>query len=199
MSTVSVDRSQSRQYEADARRYFSVSQVCQVLTGDPYAYGSVDAMQRGTALHAWFAWAVLAYGGTEEVTVPDLPAEHAPYTQAIYDWIGHAKPVPLRVEESSICTVVGLPFAGTPDVLASVQLGGKRTVALIDLKTGHPNDAHRIQVQAYAHLAGYTGAEVLQVLYISPDGFKIVPVKKSPRDWAAFQAALSVLTWRESH
>jgi hypothetical protein len=156
-------------------------------------------MQRGTDLHAWFAWAVLAYGGNEDVTLPDLPAEHEPYTQVIYGWIGQAKPLPMMVEESSICKMAGLPFAGTPDLLASVQIGGKRKVALIDLKTGQPNDAHRIQVQAYANLAGYTGAEVLQVLYISPDGYKVVPVKKSQRDWAAFQAALSVLTWRESH
>ena len=198
MSTVSVDRLQPRQYEADKQRYFSVSQICQVLTGDTYAYGSVEAMQHGTDLHAWFAWAVMAYAGNE-MEQPDLSAEHEPYTQAIYDWLAYAKPLPMMAEEPSICKMAGVPFAGTPDLLASVETGRHRKVALIDLKTGQPNDAHRIQVQAYAHLAGYTGAEVLQVLYISPDGFKIVPVKKSQRDWAAFQAALSVLTWRESH
>lgn len=198
MSTVSVDRAQPRQYQAEGRRYFSVSQVCQVLTGDTYAYGSVEAMQRGTDLHAWFAWAVMTYAGND-VEQPDLAEEHAPYIQPIYDWLAYAKPLPIRVEDPSVCTVAGLPYAGTPDLLASVTVGEKRKVALIDLKTGQPNDAHRIQVQAYAHLSGYTGAEALQVLYIAPNGFKVVTVKKSQRDWAAFQAALSVLTWRESH
>lgn len=198
MSIVSVDRTQPRQYEASGARYYSVSQVVQVLTGETYAYGNAEAMQRGTDIHAWFAWAVSAYAGNE-VEQPDLSAEHAPYIQGIYDWIAAAKPLPMMIEEPSVCKVYGLEFAGTPDLLASILHGGKRKVALIDLKTGQPNDAHRIQVQAYSRLAGYTGAEILVVLYVSKDGFKTVTVKKSPRDWAAFQAALSVLTWRESH
>lgn len=198
MSTVSVDRAQARQYESNGTRYHSVSQVLQVLTGETYAYGSVEAMQRGTDIHAWFAWAVQAYGGSD-AEQPDLSADHQPYMQGIYDWIATAKPLPMMVEESSICKVYGLEFAGTPDLLASVLHGGKRKVALIDLKTGQPNDAHRVQVQAYSRLAGYTGAEVLVLLYVGKEGFKTVTVKKSPRDWAAFQSALAVLNWRASH
>ena len=195
--SVSVDRTQPRQYAANATRYYSVSQVVQALTGDTYAYGSVEAMQRGTDIHAWFAWAVNAYAGSEDEQ-PDLSAEHQPYMQGIYDWIAAAQPLPMMTEESAVATG-GLPFAGTPDLLASIMHGGKRKVALIDLKTGQPNDGHRIQVQAYSRLDGYTGAEVLMLLYVSKDGFKTVTVKKSPRDWAAFQSALSVLAWRESH
>lgn len=195
--SVSVDRTQPRQYAANATRYYSVSQVVQALTGDTYAYGSVEAMQRGTDIHAWFAWAVNAYAGSEDEQ-PDLSAEHQPYMQGIYDWIAAAQPLPMMTEESAVATG-GLPFAGTPDLLASIMHGGKRKVSLIDLKTGQPNDGHRIQVQAYSRLDGYTGAEVLMLLYVSKDGFKTVTVKKSPRDWAAFQSALSVLAWRESH
>lgn len=197
MSTVSVDRTQQRQYAAEGTRFYSVSQVLQVLTGETYAYGSDEAMQRGTDVHAWFAWAVNAYAGND-AEQPDLSADHAPYMQGIYDWLSVAKPLPMMIEESAVATG-GLPFAGTPDLMASIMHGGKRKVALIDLKTGQPNDAHRIQVQAYSRLAGYTGAEVLLVLYVSKDGFKTVTVKKSPRDWAAFQSALSVIAWRESH
>lgn len=198
MSTVSVDRTQPRQYAVNETRYYSVSQVLQVLTGETYAYGSTEAMQRGTDIHAWFAWAVNAYAGND-AEQPDLSADHAPYMQGIYDWLSVAKPLPMMIEEPSVCKVYGLEFAGTPDLLASVLHGGKRKMALIDLKTGQPNDAHRIQVQSYSRLAGYTGAEVLLVLYVSKDGFKTVTVKKSPRDWAAFQSALSVLAWRETH
>lgn len=198
MSTVSVDRTKSRNYAANnGMRYYSVSQVLQVLTGETYAYGSVEAMQRGTDIHAWFAWAVNAYAG-HEAEQPDLSADHAPYMQGIYDWLSVAKPLPMMIEESSVATG-GLMFAGTPDLLASILHGAKRKVALIDLKTGQSNDVHRIQVQAYSRLVGYTGAEVLVLLYVGKDGFKTVTVKKSPRDWAAFQAALSVLAWRESH
>ena len=198
MSTVSVDRTQPRQYASEEARYYSVSQVLQVLTGETYAYGSAEAMQRGTDIHAWFAWAVNAYAGNE-AEQPDLSADHAPYMQGIYDWLSAAKPLPMMIEEPSVCKVYGLEFAGTHDLLASVLHGGKRKIALIDLKTGQPNDAHRVQVQSYSRLAGYTAAEVLIVLYVSKDGFKAVTVKKSPRDWAAFQSALSVLAWRESH
>ena len=198
MSTVSVDRSQPKQYEFNGARYYSVSQVVQVLTGETYAYGSAEAMQRGTDIHAWFAWAVNAYAGND-AEQPDLSADHQPYMQGIYDWIAVAKPLPMMTEERAVSTVLGVPFAGTPDLLASILHGGKRKVAVIDLKTGQPNDGHRIQVQAYSRLDGYTGAEVLMLLYVSKDGFKTVTVKKSPRDWAAFQSALSVLAWRESH
>lgn len=196
MSTVSVDRTQARQYAHAGARYFSVSQVLQLLTGGGYLYGSQEAMQRGTDLHAWFAWAVDTYAGNERAQ-PDLNPDYLPYTTAIYAWLDHAKPLPLMIEEPEICAT-GLPFAGTPDLLASVNIGGVRKIALIDLKTGAPSSAHKVQVQAYAKLAGYTGAEVLQVLYIDSATFKIVTVQKSPRDWAAFQSALSVLTWRES-
>lgn len=198
MSTLSVDRAQTRQYGQDGSRYYSVSQVCQVLTGDTYLYGSDAARQRGTDLHAWFAWAVQAYAG-HEMEPPDLLAAYEPYTDSILAWIREVKPLLMMVEEPAICEIAGLPFAGTPDLLASITIGGKQKVALIDLKTGQPCDAHRIQVQAYAHLAEYTGAEILLLLYVSESGFKSVTVKKSQRDWAAFQAALSVLLWRESH
>lgn len=197
MSTVSVDRTQPRHYAHNGTRYYSVSQVVQVLTGETYAYGSVEAMQRGTDIHAWFAWAGNAYAGGE-AEQPDLSIDHTPYLRGIYDWMAMAKPLPMMIEESAVAAN-GLPFAGTPDLLASIMHGGERKVALIDLKTGQPNDAHKVQVQAYHRLIGYIGAEILLLLYVSKDGFKTVTVKKSPRDWAAFQAALSVLTWRESH
>jgi len=197
MSTVSVDRTQPRHYANNGTRYYSVSQAVQVLTGEIYAYGSVEAMQRGTDIHAWFAWAVNTYAGNEGEQ-PDLSADHQPYMQGVYDWIASAQPLPMMIEERAVSTVAGVPFAGTPDLLASIMHGGKRKVALIDLKTGQPNDAHRIQVQAYHRLDGYDVAEVLVLLYVGKDGFKTITVKKSPRDWAAFQAALSVLAWRES-
>ena len=196
--SLTCDRTKPRHYGDGLSRYYSVSQVLHVLTGETYAYGSAEAMQRGTDIHAWFAWAVNAYAGND-AEQPDLSADHAPYMQGIYDWLSVAKPLPMMIEEPSVCKVYGLEFAGTPDLLASVLHGGKRKMALIDLKTGQPNDAHRIQVQSYSRLAGYTGAEVLLVLYVSKDGFKTVTVKKSPRDWAAFQSALSVLAWRETH
>lgn len=195
MSTANVDRSKPRQYGAGATRYFSVSQVLQLLTGDSYIYGSPEAMQRGTDLHAWFAWAMNMYAGNDGEE-PALHPDYIPYTSAIFAWMNHAKPLPMMIESPAI-GVCGMPFAGTPDLLASVQVGGVQKVALIDLKTGQPSRSHKIQVQAYAKLEGYTGAEVLQVLYIDSSTFKIVTVKKSPRDWAAFQSALNLLIWRE--
>ena len=62
MSTVSVDRTKPRQYEHATHRYFSVSQVCDVVTGGQH-WGSQEAMDRGTAVHRHFALTVAAYEG----------------------------------------------------------------------------------------------------------------------------------------
>lgn len=194
MSTVSVDRTQPRQYGDGTLRSFSVSQVLRVMTGES-AYGSEMDMQRGTDLHTIFALAVASYAG--RCAPPVVPMEYQGYYQSMQHWIEHYKPEPIFIERPSTCILPGLPFAGTPDLLA--HAGACRSV-LIDLKTGQKAPWHRVQVQAYAKLALYRQATALRLLYIFPDGSLPVyeTVKSHPRDFAAFQSALNLLVYRES-
>ena len=196
MSTVSVDRTQQRQYGADGTRYYSVTQVCHELAGDE-PYGDPLAMQRGTDLHLIFALSVAAYVG--KAKPPIVPACYAGFHRAMLAWIDAVKPEPVLIERPSVSTMKHLPFAGTPDLLAVCTYRNARVLALPDLKTGQKARWHRIQVQAYQKLDLYREAKALHVLYVHDDGtFTDEPVKADPRDWVAFQSALNCLIWREA-
>lgn len=192
---LSVDRTAKRHYGDEAGRYFSVSQVLDVVHGKEH-WGSQQAMDRGTDLHRIFALAVAAHAGLCEE--PFVPAEYEGYRKSMGLWITTANPDPIQIEQMGVSTIKGLPFAGTWDLLAWVRDKGKRYRFLIDLKSGQPEPWHKIQVQAYGKLC--QEAERLAVLYINKDGsmptWKIV--KPDARDWAAFQAAVSLLQYRET-
>ena len=189
-----VDRAQPLHYGDERGRYFSVSSVLDVVHGQPH-WGSDEAMQRGTDLHRIFALAVAAHAGLCEE--PVVPVEYAGYRKSMGLWITTANPEPIQIEQMGVSTLKGLPFAGTWDLLAWVHDKGKRYRFLIDLKSGQPESWHPIQVTAYGKLC--SEAERLAVLYINKDGtmptWKIV--QPDPRAWAAFQAAVSLLQFRE--
>lgn len=197
MSIVSVDRAQSRQYSDGERRYFSVSQVLRVMTGED-SYGSEVDMQRGTDLHTIFALAVASYAG--RCAPPVVPEEYRGYYQSMQYWIEAFKPTPILIERPAISSVKGLPYAGTPDLLAQCMEHTRSLLSTIDLKSGNRAPWHRVQVQAYAKLSGYEQSNALRVLYIHADG--TLPyyeaVKPSSRDFAAFQSALNLLIYRET-
>lgn len=194
---VSVDREQPRNYGDAKGRYFSVSTVCTTMTGKE-PYGSELDKQRGTDLHAIFALAVASSAGRCEP--PTVPTEYAGYYQSMLGWIDAAKPEPVYIERPSVSTIRHLPFAGTPDLLAYLHLQGKRTLTLIDLKSGASARWHVAQLLGYSKLTLYKIAKAFGLLYIHADGSpaKYQPCKLKPRDWAAFQAAVHLLTWRES-
>ena len=194
MSTLSVDRTAKRHYGDEAGRYFSVSQVLDVVHGKEN-WGSQEAMDRGTNLHRIFALAVAAHAGLCDE--PVVPSEYEGYRKSMGLWISTANPDPIDIEQRAVSTLRGLPFAGTRDLYARVHDRSKLYRTLIDLKTGQPESWHKIQVQAYGKLC--PGVERHAILYIHEDGsmptWKIV--KPDPRDWAAFQAAVSLLQYRE--
>lgn len=197
MSTVSVDRTKPRQYEQARQRYFSVSQVLRVMTGEE-SYGSEADMQRGTDLHTIFALEVASYAG--RCAPPMVPTEYRGYHQSMRWWIDRWKPEPVLIERPAVSAYTGLNFAGTPDLLAWTTGNGKRLLSLVDLKSGAKAAWHRVQVQAYYRLMGYTDATAMRLLYIHADGSEpdYLPVKGNPRDFAAFQSALNLLIYRES-
>jgi hypothetical protein len=197
MSTVSVDRAQPRQYGDQARRYFSVSQVLRVMTGED-SYGSEADMQRGTDLHTIFALSVASYAG--RCAPPVVPVEYQGYHQSMQWWIERWKPEPVHIERPSVSAMTGLPFAGTPDLLAWTSGNGKRLLSLVDLKSGTKANWHYVQVQAYQLLTGYQEATALRLLYVHADGSEpdYCSIKRNPRDFAAFHSALNLLLYRES-
>lgn len=185
---ITCDRSQPRQYGDEHGRYWSVSQVCTVVTGEK-GYGSEQAMQRGTDVHMIFALAVGHRAGLCDA--PGVPEEYAGYYRAIQSWMEQANPRPSSLERTMRHKTY--PYAGTADFIGSLG----EDFGVLDLKTGTPEKWHRLQLHAYQKMLDK--AAKMWVLYVKDDGtFKQVTVKPSARDWAAFQNGLSILQWRES-
>lgn len=191
---ITCDRTAQRHYEKDGTRCYSVSQVCELLTGGQ-RYGSQEAMDRGTHLHRLFALSVAAYAGM--CAPPTIPADYAGYAASWQQWIEIAKPEPIDIEGQRVSRLKGLPYAGTFDLLCRMHEHGPRRTVLVDLKSGQKATWHRIQVQAYGKLV--PDAERMALLYIDKDGglptWQIV--KPDVGDWALFQHGLNVLIGRE--
>lgn len=184
---LSVDRSQPRQYGDEQGRYFSVSQICEVVAGENpfYAPGS-DV--RGHDLHAIFALMVGESMGWCDG--PDVPQEYQGYANAIMRWIAQAKPQPMRLEQTLRHKT--LPYAGTMDFVGMIGAD----YGVLDLKTGAKARWHSLQLHAYKHLLDR--ASKMWILYVDSDGsFEQVAIKNNLRDWVAFQTGISVLHWRE--
>lgn len=74
-----------------------------------------------------------------------------------------------------------------------------KILVMIDLKTGGTRAVHKTQLVAYHKMEGYTEAKKLATLYVHDDGtYKLDYLTRADESlhWAAFLAALSVLTWR---
>jgi hypothetical protein len=184
----SVDRTQPRHYGDEQGRYWSVSQVCQVVTGKDGSQYAAGAAERGQDLHLIFALAVGHHAG--HCDPPDVTEAYTGYYVAMLEWIDWAKPKPLKIEESYRHKI--LPYAGTPDFVGMIG----EAFGVLDLKTGQPEPWHAMQVRAYREMV--EKAARMWVLYIKVDGtFQFKNLKPSARDWAAFQSGLNILQWRE--
>lgn len=187
MSTLSVDRDKPRHYGDEKGRYWSVSQVCDVVSGgcDYYAPG---AAERGQDLHDIFALEVGHYAGLCDA--PDVPEHYAGYHKGMTEFIAWAKPVPSSIER--IMKHKTYPYAGRADFIGSIN----DEFGVLDLKTGEPERWHSVQIHGYQKMLDK--AAKMWILYVGADGkFQFKPVKPSARDWAAFQNGLSILQWRE--
>lgn len=181
------DRTQPRHYGDEHGRYWSVSQVCDVVCGVSryYAPGSDE---RGTDVHLIFALAVGHSVGLCDA--PDVPREYQGYYRGIMGFIEKYAPRPSGIERARKHPT--LPVAGTIDFAGMIQ----SEFVVLDFKTGVKERRHKMQIEAYAHLVGPTPTR--QLLYINGDGeYEYIRVKKLPGDWAAFQNGLSILQWRE--
>ena len=186
MSTLSVDRAKPRQYGDAEGRYWSVSQVCDVVSGgcDYYAPG---AAERGQDVHLIFALAVGHSAGLCEA--PEVPEAYGGYYKAMLDFIAWAKPVPSAIERTMKHKTY--PYAGKPDFIGSIG----EEFGVLDLKSGAPAKWHSVQIHGYQKMLDK--AAKMWILYISDNGtFQFKTIKPSARDWAVFQNGLSILEWR---
>jgi hypothetical protein len=187
MTALVCDRSQRRHYGDGERRYYSVSQVIDVLVG-PRSYPP-DAAQRGTDVHLICELELHRryHGGP----APTIPAEYAGYHRSFCGWLDRAELDPLDIEQPR--AHASFPYAGTPDLVA--VLAGALTV--IDLKSGGPSPWHAVQLQAYMRMVDRAARGL--ILYLDRDGGapKTRIVRARSADWSAFVCALGILQWRE--
>lgn len=199
LSSLTCDRRRPLHYRDDrtGEAFWSISQVLTLLYDQvPAASPALDAAQtRGTDVHA--ICALLLAASVARGAPPVIPDAYAGYAASYAAWMARATPTPLLIETPAVCADRYRPYAGTPDAL--VLAAGKRT--LVELKTGAPQPWHAVQVQAQWHLVGYERATQARLLYLDADGRlpKIVVVRRDPRAWAAFCAALTVLQYRLGH
>lgn len=184
---LTVDRQQPRHYGDRDGRYWSVSQVVEVVVG-PRTYPD-GAAERGTDIHDIFA--LLLYHRAGQADYPVVPESYAGYIRSIEQWLDQHAPAPEAIERP--CRHPQYPYAGTPDLVAKFR--GRTMV--IDLKTGRRDPAHLLQIEAYMRMLDlpYGG-----LLYASRYGTpaKLDIIKRSSRTWAAFICGLSILQWREA-
>lgn len=194
-------RGARHEYEEVERgiKLFSVSQIRRVaydsFIGLPESILE-PARKRGTILHRRFALALYATEGL--CPQPGVIEEYEGYCKAMDAWIKKNDVKPLTVEQASLSIKFG--YAGTPDGL--VTYGAKRTLTLMDLKTGAAQVTDAGQIILYKEMDGYEATSALLDLYIHEDGtYTEKFVKKAERatQWAWMMAALGVLTSRANH
>ncbi len=84
-------------------------------------------------------------------------------------------------------------YCGTPD---QVQLDR----AVIDLKTGPPEDYHSLQLAAYAFLLSNPHIYERWAVHLLETGkysLRVFPKQELMADWAVFQSCLNVANWKE--
>ena len=185
---LTCDRSQARQYGDEQGRYWSVSQVCEAVTGDR-GFMNPEALQRGTDVHLIFSLAVGHAQGW--CNLPTVPAVYDGYYRVIMEWIEEFQPKPLSLEKqikhASLC------YAGRTDFVGMIG----EEFGIVDLKTGPSEKWHRLQLHGYQK--AIDRAAKMWTLHIDNGVSKRMhPIKYSARDWAAFQNGLSILKWREA-
>lgn len=196
-------RGRQQEYDnpATKRRYWSNSEVLHVL--DSKAFVGVDplvmeaAQDRGNDLHFLFGLRLLSLRGIGQK--PERPhGIIGDYYDGIERFVKERKPIPEKVEESSINERDG--YAGTPDTQCWLD-GVSSELWLIDLKTGDERAVHSAQlVGGYKYLDGYEKSTRFASLYIRKNGtYKLAEHTHNHIDRAWFLGGLTVLNGRRYH
>ena len=179
-------------------QYFSVSQVLDVL--DPHAFEDVEyellegASYRGARIHHIFSKLLASQIGiwTKEI---ECPEQFRGYVRSLVRWIQENQVKPRKIEQASHDPL--WPVAGRPD--CEILYGPRMLEVLVDLKTGKGvRRAHRVQLQAYRRMKGYSHLTRMMTLYAQQDGSKAKEewCERNPHDEAWFLNAVNVLIGR---
>jgi len=163
-----VDRTAPYHYSdpATGQRFFSVSQVRNVLW--PYVERENDeaTRRRGTEIHLY--WGLLLGSRAGLCPLPEPVFEYEGYCRALREAADVLKVRPIRIEDPSYNLEMGI--AGQPDTLAWVSGPWKERIGLIDVKTGMETKTDGVQLMLYKTLQGYESAKVMLDLYVRVDG-----------------------------
>lgn len=177
-------------------RLVSVTQAIKEagLMGDT-SFWTDEARNRGTAVHQmveFFDQGDLDEEGLDPALVPYLDA---------YKWFQHDHQPTWSHIEQRRCDVV-LRYAGTVDRAGT--LATTKHAVVVDVKSGTPAPWHGVQLSAYRRLLAAELPPPIVIryaLYLSADGtyrLDALPLNDQ-QDWAVFQAALVVATWKRSY
>ena len=150
-----VDRAAPAHYKdvETGLRFHSVSQCLDVLYPNRFSFVQPDvlaaAQDRGVRRHLLFGVLALWKAGLAEE--PQINARDEAVAIGLVKWIHEHDIHPLRVEESALNRKDG--YGGTPD--CQVLYGPKRTIVLVDLKSGGEEDAHGLQLDPPRPLQRY--------------------------------------------
>jgi hypothetical protein len=144
------------------------------------------ARDRGTAVHT--ATQYLDEGDLDWDTLGD---EVRPYVEQYQRWKEECRPTIHRIELEVKYPSLG--YAGRLDRCLTIN----RRDGVLDIKCGGPAPWHGVQLAGYSMALGWsvpTGALARWVLYLNPNGYKLVECKDR-NDYKVWKAALTIAQW----
>lgn len=157
-----------------------------------------EARDRGTWVHDIVEALVL------DAPIPPLPPEVEPFADAFIQWHCDFNPIYLMAEATVCNRTHG--YAGTGDIVA--YLPTLHRTALIDAKSGENLDLEMpIQLAAYERAeevwlpmgqrAPMPKVDMLAVLHLRPEGYKLIEVPRGEEHFSAFLRMLELTMWRD--
>jgi hypothetical protein len=178
-------------YTLDGRRILGVTDI--LLDNDMVdpRWFTEHARSRGVSVHL-----ACHFSDQGKLDWSTLDADLHGY---VHSWIKFKDRAKFRVLQSEFSQFhPSLYYAGTPDRL--VQLD--RTQAILDIKTGDPEPAHRYQTAAYDALIGPTEGSARRRIsvHLKADGSEAAAIEHHDfNDFAGFCAMLLCTRIREKH
>ncbi len=146
---ITCDRDRAHHYydTVAKRRYFSVSQVMKVVTGEQRWFQGDEPKDFGIRFHHIAATEYAAMQGL--CPYPDIQQDEILTVNAYRALRQFNKDFEVEPVEVELAVTSDLGYAGTIDLYANVTYRRKQYRAVVDFKTGVKSPAHLIQITAY--------------------------------------------------
>jgi len=172
----------------------SITQVIQKcdMYGYPRNASNIAKMNHGSRVHKYSE-----LFDQQMIDVEDVMDE-APEILAYQKFVKEMRFKPNLIEERFFHQTYF--YAGTIDRHGTLDIGGKKTRAVIEIKTGVYHPAVNLQLAAQVELLEPRGHRVEKALalYLRPDGeYAIKEATDHAMNWKTFLAALCVIRWKE--